>query len=37
MATVMQLSDHVREIIQQGLYMNLTRRGSVFAEPVADD
>jgi hypothetical protein len=36
-ATVMQLSDRVRETIQQGLYMNLTRRGSVFAEPVAED
>ena len=31
MATVMQLSDEVREIIQQGLYTNLIRRGSVFA------
>jgi 1-acyl-sn-glycerol-3-phosphate acyltransferase len=31
MATVMQLSDEVREIIQQGLYANLMRRGSVFA------
>jgi 1-acyl-sn-glycerol-3-phosphate acyltransferase len=31
MATVMQLSDEVRETIQQGLYANLMRRGSVFA------
>jgi 1-acyl-sn-glycerol-3-phosphate acyltransferase len=31
MATVMQISDEVRETIQQGLYANLTRRGSVFA------
>jgi 1-acyl-sn-glycerol-3-phosphate acyltransferase len=31
MATVMQLSDEVREVIQQGLYANLMRRGSVFA------
>ncbi|MEA2669912.1 MAG: hypothetical protein QOG45_132 [Chloroflexota bacterium] len=37
MATVMQLSDRIRETIQQGIYMNLTRRGSVFADPVAED
>ncbi len=37
MATVMQLTDRVRETIQQGIYMNLTRRGSVFAEPLAED
>lgn len=33
MATVMQLSDRVRDAIQQGVYDNLQRRGSVFAEP----
>ena len=37
MATVMQLSDRVRETIQQGLYANLQRRGSVFADPGAAD
>ncbi|HEY2705580.1 MAG TPA: lysophospholipid acyltransferase family protein [Candidatus Dormibacteraeota bacterium] len=37
MATVMQLTDRVRETIQQGVYMNLTRRGSVFAEPLTED
>jgi hypothetical protein len=28
---VMRLSDEVRETIQDGLYRNLERRGSVFA------
>jgi 1-acyl-sn-glycerol-3-phosphate acyltransferase len=37
MATVMRLSDRVRDTIQQGIYSNLVRRGSVFAEPVARD
>lgn len=37
MATVMQLSDRIRDTIQQGVYANLQRRGSVFAEPVAED
>jgi 1-acyl-sn-glycerol-3-phosphate acyltransferase len=36
MATVMQLSDRVRETIQQGIYTNLARRGSVFAEAPAE-
>ena len=30
-ATVMRLSDQVRDVIQDGLYRNLERRGSVFA------
>ena len=30
-ATVMRLSDRVRDVIQDGLYRNLERRGSVFA------
>jgi hypothetical protein len=36
MAAVMQLSDRVRETIQQGIYTNLARRGSVFAEAPAE-
>jgi 1-acyl-sn-glycerol-3-phosphate acyltransferase len=35
MSLVMHLSDQVRETIQQGLYTNLGRRGSVFADPPA--
>jgi 1-acyl-sn-glycerol-3-phosphate acyltransferase len=30
-ATVMRISDQVRDVIQDGLYRNLERRGSVFA------
>jgi 1-acyl-sn-glycerol-3-phosphate acyltransferase len=30
-AAVMRLTDHVRDVIQAGLYRNLERRGSVFA------
>ena len=37
MATVMQISDRVRDTIQQGVYCNLQRRGSVFAEPESGD
>ena len=32
MAAVMQISDRVRDTIQQGVYANLQRRGSVFAD-----
>ena len=30
-ATVLEVSDHVRDVIQAGVYANLERRGSVFA------
>ena len=30
-ASVLALSDHVRDVIQQGVYRNLERRGSIFA------
>jgi len=37
MAAVMQISDRVRDTIQQGVYGNLQRRGSVFADLSAAD
>ena len=33
----MQISDRVRDTIQQGVYGNLQRRGSVFADLSAAD